>query len=211
MKTIMKNLFLSSIAVILVACTKDDKPQGLNKPYYQFTQDDKEKLLTNFELNKEFTYKNQKDERIKFKVLESSIAKDAKLVLGLSGSSPVFYFDKQNIELSSIGESFAFSYTLERYPVGYTLQIPNPIAGTPQFRGYLEFPFWNGSDSTIIIDYNSPVKSMVVNGINYSKIIEMKSSTSTSKYPKNVHLILYDINSGVIGYDDIDGNKWRLE
>jgi len=114
---------------------------------------------------------------------------------------------------------------LQRYPVGANYNSQYPIVGTPAFYGYMSFPLWNGfngtdtSDNSISINFNLPTTSMNINGNTYSKVrifesgkTEILDSNATLPfYPKKVNKIYYDQNSGIIGFDDLNGKNWRLQ
>ena len=61
---------------------------------------------------------------------------------------------------------------------------------------------------------------MTFNGKTYSKVIVFESNKTQVLHldypsppyrPSNVNRIYYDQNSGIIGFDDLNGKKWRLE
>ena len=60
---------------------------------------------------------------------------------------------------------------------------------------------------------------MTFGGKTYSKVMVFKSNKTVvigaenqlPIRPRNVHIVYYDYNYGIIGFDDLDGKLWRLQ
>ncbi len=218
----MKKILIISLSFIYffinTSCTKENDPNA-GKPYYKFTQDDVSKLLITFDIGKHYVYKNQDNQEIKFKVITSKTGKISKYPWQGFGPpvnyEPDFFFDEQNIELEL--SSFPYihnncSFNLKRYP---------NISGNSVFYCTMEFPYWNGYydeydyHNTIFINYTEPKISMTINGITYNEVRVINSNKTTAltgfQVPRNVNIIYYDENAGIIGFDDLNGKIWRIK
>ena len=211
-----------------ISCNKDE-PENDGLPYYQFTQDEKNKLINEPNVGDEIIYKNQDNELLKFKIYNSKKGKTTYTTGTFAGSysSQHFHYDRQEISMW-YAEGYVFTsceINIQKYPVGSNYQISPIIQGTPKFYGYFKFPLWNGYYGTniyeniISIDFNIPTTTMTFNGKTYTKVrifesnkIEVLDSTvSLPLRPKNVNIIYYDDNFGVIGFDDLNGKLWRIQ
>ena len=215
---------------ILNSCSRNndiESSDGL--PYYQFTLEEKSKLIDKPNVGTVITYKNQDNELLKFKIYNSKKGKTTYATGTFAGSysSQHFHYDRQEISMW-YAEGYVFTsceINIQKYPVGSNYQISPIIQGTPKFYGYFKFPLWNGYYGTniyeniISIDFNIPTTTMTFNGKTYTKVrifesnkIEVLDSTvSLPLRPKNVNIIYYDDNFGVIGFDDLNGKLWRIQ
>ena len=221
-------VFLASAFILaFLSCKKNINDNSL--PYYQFTQEDKSKLLVSYDIGKELIYKNQNNQEIRFKVI-SSVNGQTSYSTGTFWGNYVqvqFYYDRQEV-MMQYAEGYTSSncdITLERYPLASDYQIQNPVMGTQAFITYIQFPLWNtyrdslSLNNTIFIDFNSGTTSMTINGKTYSKVRILQSGSTQilepnntlPLLPKNVNKIYYDQNAGIIGFDDVNENMWRLQ
>ena len=86
-------------------------------------------------------------------------------------------------------------------------------------------PFWNWDGSgngnfKESIDYNLNKIEMNVNGKTFKNVFVLSSGNNTiievkrandRIYYRDVNVIYYDEFEGIIGFDDLNGNEWRLE
>lgn len=222
----MKKLIIIIIfATLIFGCTNNDDGDGL--PYYQFTQEEKKKLIFNLNVNNEIIYKNQDNEVIKFKIYKSTNGKTTYRAGGLLGANNYFHYDAQEIAMWYVDgyETSSCVINIVKYPVGSNYLTQYPVVGTPKFYGYFTFPLWNGyygSDqilnNSIPINFDTPTTTMSFNGKTFTKVLKFESNktevlspnSTLPFYPKNVNVIYYDYNFGVIGFDDLNGKKWRI-
>ena len=215
---------------ILNSCSRNndiESSDGL--PYYQFTLDEKSKLIDKPNVGTVITYKNQDNELLKFKIYNSKKGKTTYTTGTFAGSysSQHFHYDRQEISMW-YAEGYVFTsceINIQKYPVGSNYQISPIIQGTPKFYGYFKFPLWNGYYGTniyeniISIDFNIPTTTMTFNGKTYTKVrifesnknIVLATTNTFPFYPKNVNIIYYDDNTGIIGFDDLNGKLWRIQ
>ena len=227
----MKNKIISILVFSIFglnSCSKNE-PRDDGLPYYEFTQVERNKLITAPKVGDEITYKNQDNAVIKFKILKSTIGKTTEQRGTFVGDyvNKYFHYDQQQIEMR-YNETFEQTYcsiTIRKYPVGSNYQTQYPIVGTPKFYGYFKFPLWNGYNgtdtfsNTISIDFSIDTETMSFNGKTYSKVLIFESNKTEVLgagnqlpfYPQNVNKIYYDYNHGIIGFDDLNGKMWRIQ
>ncbi len=226
----MKNIILYSLVLIqffLTNCSKNE-PRGDGLPYYEFTQEERNKLIIKPKIGDEIIYRNQNDEIIKFKVYTSERGKTTEQ-RGTFVSDYVnkyFHYDHQQISMRYL-ERYEYTdckITIRKYPVDSNYSIQPPVIGTPKFYGYFEFPLWNGYygtnkfDNTIFIYFDNPI-TMSFNGKTFTKVLIFESNKTEildagnelPLYTKNVNKIYYDYNYGIIGFDDLNGKMWRIQ
>ena len=229
MKKLLFLIFSYLVVSIFTNCSEEsEKGDGL--PYYKFEQDDLGKLINQPIVGTELKYKNQDNEVIIFKVYFAELGKTIYSTGNFSSSyaSKHFYYDKQEIKMW-YNEGWGYTtceIILKKYPLDSNYRVDPPIIGQPGFYGYFEFPLWNGYvgtdqfDNSISIDFNLPMITMTFNGKTYSKVRVYESNKtqvlgldypSPPYRPRNVNKLYYDQNSGIIGFDDLNGKKWRLE
>ncbi|WP_395078112.1 hypothetical protein [Flavobacterium sp.] len=230
----MKNTITLKILLLLVllfnSCTttNNEEVKGDGLLYYQFTQDEKNKLILAMNVGNIIVFKNQNDEFVKFEVTISKTEKRTYTTGGFLGYvTKRFYYDEQQIVLKSLNN---YTYDLlkidiMKYPVGSDYQTQYPVIGTPKFYGFLEFPLWNGFIGTdenrnyISLDFEIPTTNMTVIGNTYTKVRKFESNKTTILnptislpfHPRNVQTVYYDYNFGIIGFDDLDGKIWRKQ
>jgi hypothetical protein len=225
MKNKFKITILLFVLILQFSCTKEENSvpsDGI--PYYKFTQDERNKLISEINVNNEIIYKNQDNTLLKFKIYYSKIEKHSETSNGifLGYVTTYFHYDEQTVAMSVEGTSLNSIITILKYPVGSDYATQYPIVGTPKFYGYFTFPLWNGYyendtyNKYISIDFNIPTTTMTFNGKTYNKVLVLNSDKTeilepTNVYPLNVNVIYYDYNFGIIGFDDLNGKSWRIQ
>lgn len=223
--TFIVTLFL--LLSTFYGCKKNTTDDGL--PYYQFTDNDKSKLINPLTNNSVLKYKNQDNDIINFYVRDYQSGKTNYSTGTFSGGNTTyFHYDRQKVLMQYTTQGYTWSdceINLMRYPVGSNYQTQYPVVGTPMFNGYITFPLWNGFnngdlyDKTIMIDFSLPTTTMTINSKTYNKVRIFNSNKTEilepnnlpPAIPKNVNIIYYDQNFGIIGFDDLNGKKWRLQ
>ena len=211
-------------SLLFNSCIKHTTENSL--PYYQFTADDKTKLLVGYNTGDVLVYKNQENDEMRFAIV-SSVSGKTLYATGTFWGNDVesyFYYDQQSIvmEYAPGYEWSNCEITLKRYPAGSNYNLQYPVVGTPAFVGYIAFPLWNSYsdsislDNSIHIDFNARTTSMTINGKTYAKVRIIQSGTTqvldpNSTFPKNVNTLYYDQNAGIVGFDDVNGKMWRLQ
>ena len=212
-----------STTFLMFNCSRNEIVKNIEIPYYQFTQDERTNLVIQPKINDEFIYKNQFNELMKFTVYRSDILKNAETTASfLSQATINFYYENQEIVMHTAGTNNEYKIDILKYPVDSNYSGQNPVVGTPTFYGFIDFPAWNGyfgnetHVNEIVINFNFPTTTMTFQGKTYSKVRVFESNKTvvldpTYTYKRNVHIVYYDYNYGVIGFDDLDGKLWRLQ
>ena len=173
-------------------------------------------------MNNTIKYKNQNGEYITYEIFDVSSDYKNQVSQGsfvLPGSIKYFYYDKKEVRLHSSSTDNLIRYQFSRFPIDFEQAKEDEYTEFPsEFYGSVFFRLWNELDNNraeIDIDFESETESLLVNGINYEKVIKIYSGNpnpiiSNSNATRNVNVILYDINHGIIGFDDLDNNQWRI-
>ncbi|AWI26379.1 hypothetical protein [Flavobacterium pallidum] len=207
-----KGLFLL-ITGLLFSCSPQEH-EGYEDAYYRFENADKPYLLGDVISKGDIiSYKNQDDELLSYKVISKAKVKDAVRGPGtFSGGLGVLenYFDSQQTVMQS--QSFPDDNNA-------LLRIHVDKFSDTGLRIGFNFNLWNYP----YIDLNGyqaaavrpmPMVKMQVNGHTYEKVIVLASANTEAdldgNYPRKVNKLYYDVDNGVIGFDDIDGKEWRI-
>jgi len=204
------------LLILFVSCSVFDSKD--EEAYYQFRGDDFNKLLS-IELNQIIKYKNVLDEEIVFETTKASDNYIEQYTVSsmTAGLLRYFYYDTQYIELRAY-PNFPIRYNLRRFPIDFEQAKEDDFNEYPSsFEGFFYFPFWNkiGNDIYIYINFDAEKTNMLVNGINFENVYTFNSGNPnpiviSETYIKNVNVIYYDLHYGIIGFDDLDGQEWRL-
>jgi hypothetical protein len=221
-----KTSFLFTIvilALLFLSCKKEKEVY-----YYCFTPLDYQKLLPYTE-GQVLNFLNQNNEKRTFSVSTVNTEFKSLLTLGMGffGDSEYFYYDHKGIGIIDSKSGHSFNINFQRYPLDYELAKEDIYAEYPsEFYGAIQYMrFWNGIDeergleSSVSIDYEQNKIEMNVNGKTYKNVFVLTSGNdSIIEYPwpdgtilyKDVNVIYYDEIEGIIGFDDLNGNEWRL-
>ena len=202
---------------ILTSCSKDEPTEA----YYNFRNNDFDKLL-NIELNSTIKYKNQFGDEIIYVTNEVTEEYKNQLSQGswvLPGSIKYFYYDRKVIELNSNDfNNFTIKYNFNRFPIDVEQAKENDFIEYPsKFNGSVYVYLWNGigDHGNVNINYENGVTEMMINGTNYQNIIIIQSNNPdpiiySSSPERNVNIIYYDLYNGIVGFDDLNNNQWRI-
>ncbi|WP_432670626.1 hypothetical protein [Flavobacterium sp. SM2513] len=167
----MKNIVNAFIILFFFnSCSKEEihEPKGDGIPYYQFTEVEKSKLISQLNVDDEIVYKNQDNEVLKYKIYWSHIKKNTASSNGFLGySTKYFHYDEQRVYMNVEGTGIDCDITILKYPIGANYDIENPTVGIPKFYGYFTFSLWNGYKGTdtynnhISVNFDLPTSSMV--------------------------------------------------
>jgi len=224
----MKKVALIFILTFVSACSSDsetDNPLD-DLAYYRFTADDQSKLLLDNNIGDIITYKNQNDETISFEIIKYSKKKNTHSTGTFSGSGiNYYYYDEQKLVmnfLNSPSVSNQIKILHERRPINFNPNNYPHQKKSSRLRNFIDFPLWNGyRDSdiynhTIALNFNLPTITMSFNDYIFNDVRVLESGkievlNPQVTYPRNAHILYYDTKFGIIGFDDLNGNSWRLE
>ncbi|MFY7669879.1 hypothetical protein ACOSP6_02195 [Tenacibaculum sp. MEBiC06402] len=218
----MKKIVLFSICINLLFSCSDKINNNLDLPYFQFQNEDQEKLLQLPELNKQLTFVNQNNNELTFDVVKSENGRQLHQRFNMPfGSTKYFYYDKQQLSLQST--LFDENHThcvlaihIKKWPVEfYDPRNGNPITLSKESKltATLDYGAFNNIGRDIEVPYTN-FGLLTINNKLYNKVLTI-DLTNTGSYNidwplPSVNYIYFDINEGFLGFDDTEGNQWRL-
>ena len=216
----MKKAFVIIVSIIIFGCSSDETPVD-NLPYFQFTEEDNQKLINPGEVGDILIFKNQDNAELKFeitkKIREKQLHNRGYFVVG---SKKFFYYDEQRIEMQSTLFTIdpPLFISLKRWPAEFNDGFdgnPEILSENSEFTATIGLnPFDNGI-SRAYIDYSEPMENLDINGMTYIGV--RKIEIEPNEYPNpnwqlpTLRYIYFDQNKGLIGFDDVDSNEWRLQ
>ena len=219
-----KVIFLTSIIILMSSCNNFGDIFGDDNTsiaYYDFKDSDFDKLLE-YKNNDSLIFINQLNQKRKFLISNSGKEK-RRYSVGMGffsgGAASYFYYDEKEIELESLDSiHLCFDIRFSRWPIDtdeakedYYKEFPSRL------NGYLKyFPYWNGEDAYIdIVNNNINKTSINIFGKNYTDVLIFESGVDQiikgDNYDRNINTIYYDQFYGIIGFDDLNGNEWRIK
>jgi hypothetical protein len=222
MLNISKSQILCLFTIFLVNCKNDDG--NIEFPYFVFNQSDNSLIITyDYSINEIITYENQNGEQLNFKVVQNEITKQSDYSEGGfsgGGGNLESYYDSKIIKLEIIENQDYESNGL----VNYIFSKSND-----SFKSGMNFPLWNILNPTFIDELrnNANIPLMAfndlpkiqgnINGHIFEKIVIIDSQSMSinqdSSYgtlTKNINIIYYDYDFGIVQFNDIQGNEWKL-
>ena len=220
MKT-SKSFLLIFICSIFINCSDNDLEYDL--PYFQFRNEDKPNLLNLPELDLKLIFVNQNNEELYFDVVKSESRRQLYASRGISflGSSGYFYHDEQNIHLRSYSfdkDDFRnfLEINVKKFPVEFDTNVSPVILSEESFlaTNIRYSGTFNNSGQSTFVKYKN-LLTMNFNSKQYLKVIKIDlTQTDSNNRDWNLptlNFFYFDINEGIIGFDDRDGNQWRLK
>jgi len=195
------------------------------RAYYHFRDTDFDKI-PDYNVNQTLIFKNQHNDKHVFTITQKALFFDTNynessfggmgfFTSSPSSSSRLFSYDeiiyRMNIENNQF--SYSASIALKRFPIDLQKAIENNMQESPsEFTGKIKFPFWNGSNSDIMVDYQQGKTTLIINTKIYTNVIKIESDMAILNHPIcNVNILYYDESFGLIAYDDLLGNNWKLQ
>ncbi|MFY7936807.1 MAG: hypothetical protein ACOVOQ_05485 [Flavobacterium sp.] len=218
----MKKIIILLAIIATFGCSSDKEEISDNLQYFKFQQTDSDKFINSTEVGKVLIYKNQNNSELKFKVLINKTEKQLESRGDfVYGSTKYFYYDEQRIELQSTlfadGDfccNSSFYLSLKRWPKVYQTN-PTIISQDSKFITNIGLvPFQTGVQS-VFLDYSEALISITINGITYNRVRKIEITPNPFPNPNwqlpSLKYIYFDQNKGVIGFDDLQNNEWRLQ
>jgi hypothetical protein len=217
----MKKLILLLVVVLNLSCSKDSIRKGDGLLYFQFLPQDTDKFINSSEVGKILIYKNQNNTELKFKILKNKIEKQLySRGTFVVGSYDSFHYDEQRIQLGDITDEptqyygdYSFFISIKRFPKVFQLN-PTVISSQSILITNIGLRLFDNSE-TAFFDYTEPIISLTINSTVYTKVRRVTLTTNlypnTNSILKGLTNIYFDQNKGVIGFDDIQNNEWRLQ
>ena len=133
----------------------------------------------------------------------------------------LFFYDEKEIELQTF-PNWRINYYFRRFPVDLEqAEDYVSIESESKFEASFSIYSWNGYNNgytvhkDIKIDFNADKEDMTINGTNYSDVFVFESGRKAplvfmDSISRNVNRVYYDLHTGIIGFDDLGNNHWRL-
>lgn len=220
----MKNIFVAILAVLaLVSCQVNESTEQ-DHPYYQFEESEQEFIISHdYKEGDILVYKNEDNESLHLEVVEVTVRKERVVSQGTfsgGGGHTLSYFDSKIIRLEIIenGESH---FCCDQ--INYVFSKRENI-----FRMGFKFPLWNQSSTSFIDELQNPIDILInheydhtyqninLDETNYGKVLLFQSESLNNPHNTSTnidilaHKIFYDLNFGVIQFEDTDGKLWSL-
>lgn len=209
----MKKMLLFLSVLVVFGCASDDSESNLlGLDYYKFSSSDNDRLL-NSSLNKgkTVTFRNQSGQTISYKVTTSVKRRTEQGSGTFSGNGLTdYYFDEQIVSLDAVGfenneNSGIYLWVYKSSAFGLTAQFNFDRWNDGGYYGKEEF----------VISNISNLQTISTNGKTFGKVIvvnsNLDSSVQRNGFPINAFKVYYDLNYGIVGFDDVEGNEWRLD
>lgn len=215
-----KLLFLTAALTIImmIGCSKKNKDAA----HYQFTAEDKQKIL-DFIDNDTIVYQNQLNQEIKYFGAKGYGIQKYQYVtdhwLMPHEYNYYFYYDNKQLFVSQIstGEGvncFGMSYDFKRMPIDIRKARANSDdLLESELVASFSIDRYN-SDEWLRVDYKASKSEMLIGDTLYKHVTTYKSGNNNaiSGYcTRDFNVIYYDDYKGVIGFDDVYGNQWRIK
>lgn len=204
------------MAILFISCLEEEQQP---RAYYQFNKNDNKFIIKNQYEGQEFLYKNQHGDTKLVKLVRNNNDKH-KLYTesgGLFATYSYFYYDRYELvyHFKDSLTQYIFSLEWRRFPMDYAQAIHNINTVLPsKFEFYIPFfrylnPEVSNENWNLKVDITEPPISMEVEGVNYNRvfIIHRNTSLNGAEYEPALYL---DLTYGIIGFDDKDGNLWRI-
>ena len=221
MKHIKKTtpLLLLMLSISLACMTCEKPPKFQEKAYYQFTSLDNQRLLPYTE-GQVLKFMSQNNEERYFTIYSVNTQIKTQYSVGMSISgleAGYFYYDSKEIGLID-SETKWFKIYFNRFPLDVQLAKHDDYTEYPsRFYSCINyFSPWNGMneygryDGCVSIHYEQEKIEMTFNGKTYKNVFVFNSGNNSIIHERNINIIYYDEIEGIIGFDDLNGNKWRL-
>jgi hypothetical protein len=190
--------------------------------YYQFTSEDNQRLLPYTE-GQVLKFRNQNNEERTMSISAVEKFKEIVRTGGMGLYTTRFFYDKKDIVVfdSTMGRFFTICFS--RYPLDFDLAKEDGYTKYPsKFHGSMHFfPFWNGFEggiSRLYIEYEQRKIEMTINEKTYKDVFVIASGNNSiiefkprdRIYYMDVDIVYYDEIEGIIGFNDLNDNKWKL-
>lgn len=220
MKTI-HSILVIFIFLTFASCIEDKSLED-NLPYFKFQSEDTPNLLNLPELNSRLTFVNQDNEELYFDVVKSESNIKRTFSVGnwvTSSTIKYFYFDELDLFLKSTithPNNDPIKINIRRWPTELNTNVfPHILSKTSTFQTYISIKPFNNKNSTININYNEPKIELSTKQKSFYKVMKIDLTNNPtlsliSDLP-GLDFLYFDINEGIIGFDDRNGKEWRLK
>jgi len=218
----MKAIIFSILIIFLVACDIDRNEDSY--PYHKFDAQDELLLLKyNYVPDQIITYENQFGEKLFFKVIENKRRKDGAYSRGTfsgGGGHLMSYYDNITVKLEILEHTTYDEYSIVQYYFS---------KNGGSFNAGINFPLWNVTNFGSIDELQNEVNifnegykdlertQVTISDHLFTEVIAISSSSDESENSstfgllnQNVNQIFYDYDFGIVQFNDIEGNEWKI-
>uniref|UniRef100_UPI0040492DE7 hypothetical protein n=1 Tax=Flavobacterium sp. TaxID=239 RepID=UPI0040492DE7 len=218
----MKKIIILFSIIANLSCSNESEEIRDNLQYFKFQQTDNDKFINSSEIGKILIYKDQNNSELRFKILINKTEKQLESRGDfVYGSTKYFYYDEQRIEMQSTlfadGDfccNSSFYISLKRWPTVYQTNPTLISQDSNLITNIGLIPFQTGIQSAFL-DYSEVLMSLTINGITYNRVRKIEINPNPFPNPNwqlpSLKTIYFDQNKGVIGFDDLQNNEWRLQ
>lgn len=213
----MKTKYFFILATIfLMSCTTEEEP---SLAYYQIQPQDNNFIIYNQQEGQEFIFKNQNGDAktIMLKKINRFQHQLYTVNAGLFSVNNYFYYDSYQLVYYFLDSMTQYYFTLDwrRWPLDYEKAIhdinttyPSKLDVYIPFFRYLN-PEVSNENWNLRVDITKAPVSMEVDGVHYNRVYIVNRNTTLNGAVYEPALYL-DLSYGIIGFDDQEGNLWRL-
>ncbi|MFK8058863.1 MAG: hypothetical protein AB8B78_02125 [Polaribacter sp.] len=212
------------VCSLFIGCSDNENDLEYNLPYFQFINEDTPNLLNLPELDSRLTFANQNNEELYFDVVKSESGRQLHSTGSfVVGSTKHFYFDGQQINLRStlLDADYSFRFlqiSVKRWPKEFNdgragIKFKKLSKESHLITNIGRYGPFNNGNQHAFIRYENSIK-MDFNNKNYIRVIKIDLTDTEIRYDDwplpTLDYMYFDINEGIIGFDDRNGNEWRL-
>lgn len=220
MKSVLKNILLLSFIMVILGCEPiENNPD--TRAYYKFSNADLKKIPSYYN-NQNLIFTNNNDSSILIKVgktneINKNIYGEG---WGMYSAYAVtfFHYDEKSILFHFPLTKNDFELYIKKWPVSLDSAKKKRTSIQPNYLDmqFFKFPKWNGKlkdffYKNIHINEYEERTTLVINGIAYHDVIKISSNDTTLINENTIHTIYYAEEFGILGFDDLDGNLWRIQ
>lgn len=223
----MKKLItLITITIFLNSCTDfglDENTSIDNRAYYQFSPTEQSSIPT-FTKDQHITFKNQKHDTITYIMYRhhNNIKKLYAVGMGFLSTyaDEYYYYDNVKYDFYNANGTGQFNLNFTKSPDDWELAKSNKtILQASSFHATINnFPGWNGLDNNgdrtgliEIFKHKASKGYLNINGKSYYDVFFIRSNNTSTYDSSQVNTIYYKEQLGILGFDDLKGNKWRIK
>lgn len=198
-------------------------------PHFSFSSEDKLKIVNTDSIGNNITFKNQYGEKRVFNVTLNKLGRDSYSFGTFWGANTTLYFtyDTYDLEVSYADSNgyIRFSVHCQTYPQTQDFSMPYNFSN-PKFSGSIDFILYNKlcEDANSImacdeVNFNegNVLPIFNIDNTEYNNVLVFYSQnnsvlpaqSSNNGYQRSVNKIYYSYAHSIIGFNEVDGTKWR--
>lgn len=202
-------LSLFCILLLSTTCKKDPWLSEPDEAYYQFSSSDSANLLS-YVKGDTLKFVNQKNESRMFLVDDINYVVEA-----VDGERDDYYCETKSIFIGNEEQQIVFHFYFKQVPLDSKLAaIYHNVIHPSKLFSILDFyPYkLSGYFARQRMGLTQELIEMNINGKIYKNVVVLKTRIEEEvAYKYNIHTIYCCTPDGIIGFDDREGNEWRID